>query len=143
MAGQMAGLARVIMQLHHQGIGFKARALIEAEGIGMIKMAGMDPKAIDRFGPGLGDCHIHQSAAKAGADGLFGQAEESEFAVGHVSEIEFENADGGFIFKQRVGFSLRIAEDGGQFLISHNRAGEPHIVDANFAEQSAISIKVV
>ena len=60
----MAGLARVIMNFDHEGIGREARSFVESHRRWMIEMAGVHPKAIDRLFPGLGDGGVHEGAAK-------------------------------------------------------------------------------
>ncbi len=60
VAGQFAGKSRVVVNLDHQAIGFEARAAIEAECVGVIEVAGVDPEAGDGSFPGVLDCNSHQ-----------------------------------------------------------------------------------
>ena len=63
VAGELAGQARVVVNLDHETIGFEARASVKAERIGVIEVAGVDPEAGDGIFPGFLDCDIHQCAA--------------------------------------------------------------------------------
>ena len=63
VARQFAGEAGVVVDLDHEAIGFETLAAVEAQRIGMVKVAGVDPEAVDRLLPGLGNGDIHQCTA--------------------------------------------------------------------------------
>ena len=67
----------------------KACALIEGQRRRMIEGAGMHPHARDRPRPRKLQRAVHQPAAGTAADQFCGDAEEDEFALAGVAEIQF------------------------------------------------------
>ena len=51
MAGEFASEARVVMDFHHEAVGFEARAAVESNRVGVVEMAGVHPKPRDGFFP--------------------------------------------------------------------------------------------
>jgi hypothetical protein len=63
VAGELSGEARIVMDFDHEAVGFKARAAVEAQRVGMIEVAGVNPEAGDRLLPGFGHRDVHQGTA--------------------------------------------------------------------------------
>ena len=105
-------------------------------------MAGMDPEAVDGFGPGFVDCSIHQRAAQSLANRCFCKTEECQLAIRHVFEVKLQNAERGIALIESVGFSLRVPENACEFFAGHDEPGKPHQILTHLAKNGAVAVKV-
>ena len=84
-----SGEARIVRDFDLPSKRAKAGALVKRERRRMIEGAGMHPHARDRPRPRKLQRAVHQPAAGTAADQFCGDAEEDEFALAGVAEIQF------------------------------------------------------
>ena len=82
--------SRIFSDLYLASERPEARALVEAKSRRVIEGAGVRPKTPDRTRPGVLNGAIHQPSSCWPADQRSGQAEEGQFALILLTEIELE-----------------------------------------------------
>ena len=107
IARRRAVEARIVLHLDLPPERAKARALVERERGRMIKGAGMHPDPRDRPRPRQLQRAAHQKSPGAAADQFCGDAEEGEFALAGLAEIEFKQTLVASVLHQRIDFDQR------------------------------------
>src|SRR6478609_2633220 len=109
--GQKASETGVIDNLDRPFVSVESRSHIETDGSRMVEGAGFDEKALHRRPecPADGLFHQHPPYALAGRAGHETEIRELRHVPG--PEIQFEEADIGAVFDQRVRFDVYVGQN--------------------------------
>src|SRR6478735_8463849 len=97
----------IVFDLDLPAEGAETATLIERDRARVIVGAGVQPEPRDWTRPGKLQCAVHQPAAGAAADQLFGDAEEDDFAVAGFAKIQLQQALAAPLMLQSMDFHQR------------------------------------
>lgn len=130
--------SRIFSDLHLASERPEAGALVEAESGRVIEGAGVRPKTPDRTRPGTFNGAIHQPSSCWPADQRSGQAEEGQFALILLTEIELEQPRAVAVVSQPVNLHIGGADDGCELGVGKQQPAEPEPVLADGAIESTV-----
>ena len=101
--------SRIFSDLYLASERPEARALVEAKSGRVIEGAGVRPKTPDRTRPGTFNGAVHQPSSCWPADQRSGQAEEGQFALILLPEIELEQPRAVAVVSQPVNLHIGVS----------------------------------
>src|SRR5262249_42894551 len=116
----------------------EAGALVEAESGWVIQGAGVRPKTPDRTRPGTFNRAIHHPSSCWPADQRSRQAEESQFALILLPEIELEQPHPFGVVSQPVNLHIGGADDRCELGVGKQQPAKPEPVLADGAIESTV-----
>src|SRR5690606_13682959 len=117
VAGCLANEAGVVRHFHLTPVGGGARALMKGQCLRVIEGTGMQPKTLDRPGPGQVERLIHPPASGTQAEQLRADAKEGELALAFLAKVQFKDAFVLAFHLQRVEGNIWMLEDSLQLIV--------------------------
>jgi hypothetical protein len=142
MAVQKAGQPRIVRHFDSNLIGDKSRRPVKIKRGRMIKRAGMNEEPADWLGPGAGKRLLHEFSPKTTANRALDEAEEGDFRFALAAKIQFEKADYGTGFCDRIGLDARIGKQIGDRGIAVLQPLVPEPGSPDQAEQGKVASSV-